>query len=435
MEDRMSPVTGVRHLTSWKEIADYLNVSVRTAQSWEHERGLPVQRMPGEKGRVLTTVEDLDRWRQSLRTNDWWSNPAHLKAVALVFAVLFFGLLGYEAFSHLRQYVGRQAASYRLGRRSITVLDSSGKDLWRVPFDQPFETADYADAQLAAHRKVSFDDIDGDGDVETLFVYSPLDSLRNPSALYCFSKNGKERWNFAPERMSRANGQGYGQIHVLNDLLVTQPNGKSESYILLLDCRLPGHSAKLFVLSPRGEILATFTHQGHLGMLEAADVDGCGRKEVLVGGAAGERNEAELIVLEMPHEFERSATQPGSGRDVSPPQIREKAVLMFHRTCVNRKLEESNRIAHIAHSGDILTVVVSELSDDPSVEVTYQLDRQFQVKNVWFSDALKNLHKNLTAQGVLDHSLSDEEVKNLTNITRLAASHNHDETGSAAAGR
>jgi len=432
----MCPDTGLRHLTSWKEIADYLGVSVRTAQSWEHERGLPVQRMPGEKGRVLTTVQELDRWRQSLRTNGWWSNPAHLRAVALLFAVLFVGLCGYEVAAHVRQYVGRQAASYRLGRRSITVLDSSGKELWRVPFAQPFESADYADAQLAAHRKVSFDDIDGDGDVETLFVYSPLDSLRNPSALYCFSRDGKERWNFAPERMSRASGQGYGQIDVLNDLLVTQPNGKSESYIFLLDCRLPGHSAKLFVLSPRGEILATFTHQGHLGMLEAADVDGCGRKEILVGGAAGERNEAELIVLEMPHEFDRSTTPATLARDVSPPQIREKAVLIFPRTCVNRKLEESNRIAHIAHSGDILTVVVSELSDDPSVEVTYQLDRQFEVKNVWFSDALKNLHRNLTAQGILDHSLSEEEVENLRNITRLSTHHDHKgELGFVAAGQ
>ena len=425
----MCPDTGLRHLTSWKEIADYLRVSVRTAQSWEHERGLPVQRMPGEKGRVLTTAQDLDRWRQSLRTNGWWSKPAHLKAVALLFAVLFAGLSGYEVAAHLRQYVGRQAASYRLGRRSITVLDSSGKDLWRVPFAQPFESADYADAQLAAHRKVSFNDIDGDGDVETLFVYSPLDSLRNPSALYCFSREGKERWNFAPERMSRANGQGYGQIDVLNDLLVTRPNGKSESYILLLDCRLPGHSAKLFVLSPRGEILATFTHQGHLGMLEAADVDGCGRKEVLVGGTAGERNEAELIVLEMPHDFGRSAMQPSAARDVTPPQIREKAVLMFHRTSVNRKLEESNRIAHIAHSGDVLTVVVSELSDDPSVEVTYQLDRQFRVKDVWFSDALKNLHRSLTTQGILEHSLADEELEGLRKITRLPANHDHNGEG------
>jgi hypothetical protein len=172
-------------------------------------------------------------------------------------------------------------------------------------------------------------------------------------------------------------------------------------------------------------VLATFTHRGHLGMLETADVDGCGRKEILVGGFAAERDEAELIVLEMPNQMAGSDATADLARPVDPPRIREKAALIFPRTSVNRKLEESNRIAHIADSGDLLTVVVSELSDDPSVEVTYQLDRQFRVKDVWFSDALKNMHRNLNAQGILDHPLSEEDVKGFRNITRLLPDHNH----------
>lgn len=421
----MSLETTLRQLTSWKEIADYLGVSVRTAQTWEHERGLPVQRMAGERGRVLALSQDLDLWRQTTcRTSSWWSNPARLRVLALLFAALFSGLGGYEVIGYVRQAIGRQPANYRLSRRSITVLDSGGKDLWRVPFPEALESGDYSDSQLTAHRKFSFTDIDGDGDVETLFVYSPIDSLRNPSALYCFSRKGKERWNFAPERVSRADGQGYGQIHVLNDLLVTSENGRAEANILLLDCRLPQHSAKLFVLSPRGEVLATFTHDGHLGMLETADVDGCGNKEILVGGFAAERNEAELIVLEMPHQASGPAGSAGMPRPADPPRIREKAALFFPRTSVNRKLEESNRIAHIADSGEVLTVVVSELSDDPSIEVTYQLDRQFHVKDVWFSDALKNMHRTLNAQGILDRSLSEEDVNGFRNITLLLPDHN-----------
>jgi hypothetical protein len=33
-------------LHSWKEIVAYLRVTVRTAQIWEVERGLPVRRLP-----------------------------------------------------------------------------------------------------------------------------------------------------------------------------------------------------------------------------------------------------------------------------------------------------------------------------------------------------------------------------------------------------
>jgi hypothetical protein len=50
-------------LKSWKEIAGYLSVSVRTAQRWKQERGLPV-RQPGTQRRsaVLAITAELDRW-------------------------------------------------------------------------------------------------------------------------------------------------------------------------------------------------------------------------------------------------------------------------------------------------------------------------------------------------------------------------------------
>ncbi len=52
--------------TSWKEIACYLNKGVRTAQRWEAEFGLPVQR-PREKSRgvVQARRSDLDAWMNS----------------------------------------------------------------------------------------------------------------------------------------------------------------------------------------------------------------------------------------------------------------------------------------------------------------------------------------------------------------------------------
>ncbi len=425
------PERGLQQLTSWKEIADYLGVSLRTAQSWEREKGMPVQRMPGEKGRVLADPAELEKWRRSaVRTNTWWSNPTYLRTIALASLTLVFAVLVFEVWVYLWRHKSLQPASFRLGRRSITVLDSNGADLWRKGFPEPLESADYSDAAIGSHRKIAFNDIDSDGDVETLFVYSPLNTLRNPSALYCFSRTGDERWSFAPVRTNGANG--FGRTHVINDVLVARTHGNSEAHILLLDCQLPGHSAKLFVLSPRGEIQATFAHEGHLGLLETADVDACGRDEILMGGFASERHEAEVIVLAMPpDEVGGGVSQTDTTRAPQPLKLQEKAVLTFPRTCVNKKLEESNRIAHIADSGDVLTVVVSELNEDPSVEVTYQLDRQLRVKDVWFSDALRNLHQTLRAQGVLDHSLTDAEVSSLKNISRLSS---HAESGTTVTG-
>ena len=59
------PNNGNEVLNSWKEIASYLQVSVRTAQLWEAQRGLPVRRVPGGRGVVWAHPAELDAWRKS----------------------------------------------------------------------------------------------------------------------------------------------------------------------------------------------------------------------------------------------------------------------------------------------------------------------------------------------------------------------------------
>jgi hypothetical protein len=50
-------------LTSWKEIATYLNKGIRTVQRWECELGLPVRRpRAAHKQTVLAMPSELDEW-------------------------------------------------------------------------------------------------------------------------------------------------------------------------------------------------------------------------------------------------------------------------------------------------------------------------------------------------------------------------------------
>jgi TolB-like protein/Flp pilus assembly protein TadD len=49
-------------LDSWKEIAEYLGRDVRTVIRWEKERGLPIHRVPGAKGGVFASREEIDAW-------------------------------------------------------------------------------------------------------------------------------------------------------------------------------------------------------------------------------------------------------------------------------------------------------------------------------------------------------------------------------------
>ncbi len=54
-------------LTSWKEISAFLHVTVRTAQRWERDLGLPVHRSRGKRGSaVLGFREELGAWLKAL---------------------------------------------------------------------------------------------------------------------------------------------------------------------------------------------------------------------------------------------------------------------------------------------------------------------------------------------------------------------------------
>ena len=53
-------------LNSWKEIARYMGLGVRTVQRYEVELGLPVRRPGGkERGSVMALSGEIDRWLQS----------------------------------------------------------------------------------------------------------------------------------------------------------------------------------------------------------------------------------------------------------------------------------------------------------------------------------------------------------------------------------
>ena len=54
-------------LESWKEIAAYLNRTVRTVYRWQRSAGLPVYRHGGEKGPVYAFKTELDAWLRNGR--------------------------------------------------------------------------------------------------------------------------------------------------------------------------------------------------------------------------------------------------------------------------------------------------------------------------------------------------------------------------------
>jgi hypothetical protein len=55
--------SGSEVLRSWKEIANYLGASVKTAQRWEQEYKFPIRRLKASKGAMVFALKtDVDNW-------------------------------------------------------------------------------------------------------------------------------------------------------------------------------------------------------------------------------------------------------------------------------------------------------------------------------------------------------------------------------------
>jgi hypothetical protein len=61
--------TGSQELTGWKAVAEYLHVSVRTAQQFEKTKGLPVHRGAGVKPAIFAIASELDEWREEMKSD------------------------------------------------------------------------------------------------------------------------------------------------------------------------------------------------------------------------------------------------------------------------------------------------------------------------------------------------------------------------------
>jgi hypothetical protein len=64
-------------LDGWKAVAAHLRKSVRTAQRWERELGLPVRRMPTENGEIVYAfISEVDAWAQERERSPRGIKPA-----------------------------------------------------------------------------------------------------------------------------------------------------------------------------------------------------------------------------------------------------------------------------------------------------------------------------------------------------------------------
>jgi len=247
-----SPPNG-REFTSWKEIADYLGVNVRTAQKWENERDLPIRRLPGAgRGRVLVSVADLERWKQSGRPTTPATPPPEPGRLgkswkwAPVLVLLTLAAAGLWAALRPKPI----PVSARVEGNALIVFDAGGHVLWSRILPAEGNEPDVR----PDHRQTWFGDIDGDGQVELLDAYVPK-GAEVESPLFCFSQTGAEKWRFVPGRTVRTRVESFAPPYHPAAFAVIQPEANAPKQIVVTSLHNLYYPDQVAVLDSSGRLL------------------------------------------------------------------------------------------------------------------------------------------------------------------------------------
>jgi len=434
-------------LSSWKEIASYLGVSVRRAQQWETELGLPVERFSTEqRARISARRSEIDRWLRE-RTGPGSAGqpggdvglvqeqpstptaaaaaPARARLVTrgLRWMVALVAALSLAAAASLTwpliRPASRAPASARIVDGELHALDASGRLVWRVTFPEgrarpPYFEAPLERAGLAWRTSTPLvQDIDGDGETEVLFVLNTnsADGASTGYQLICFGPDGTERWRYTPGRKTRWQDRQFDASYSI--WWVLAPLSIDGQPRLLVSASNTFFPCQLSLLDATdGRLVGEYWHFGALLSGVVLDADGDGRPEVVVAGVnnPGPGNGSPAIVeLKLPLPPPRpevanvfDAPRPPEAAYVLFPPIDAFAQYPQPAAALWLRLDEWGRLQ--------LGVSLGPHHQTKGTAL-YLLDPRLSVTDVRADDLLKSYHEDLRRSGQVDHALDEDEIQ------------------------
>jgi hypothetical protein len=402
-------------LTGWKDISAYLGITVRTAQNWERERGLPVRRRPGRRSLVSAGVFELDQWRNLHAAPPTPANSriARWKWIAAVCLVI-----GVAAFVIAESRPNGTPAGWRVSGRYFIVTGQDGRELWRHEF--PHELVESAMLNSAVPDAVSIIDLDGDGRNEVLVKAVFLPAWTYSQVLTCFSDTGRELWQFTPGRLVKTRRESFPPPYNLMMFRRTPPMREGKRYLVVLAHHGVYYPDQVAILDNGGRMLREYWHSGHLTALGFADLDRDGEPELYLGGVSNSYRVATVVGLRFQDIAGASQEANLDYQLLDIPPASEMLRILFRRTDLNLAENPYNGVGEVYETGGSLAVHLHEHFPPGKALVHYRLDARFDLADVFEGDAFPGEHDELFRLGKLDHKFDrHRDIDPLRTLTYL----------------
>lgn len=404
-------------LSSWKEIADYLDVEVRTCQRWEKEFGLPVHRFTNTpRARVFTTKNEIDQWlnRSDLLQNDQGriSNKKNY-----IIASIFILIIGISALYTSLSHRSEIPANFKIFGTQLVITNSEGAELWRYNtkvqnlwpenrYRNHFQHKCFDD-DFNRFPKIIIKDITTNGKQEVLFTVQTEDKT-NCGDIYLFDHRGKIIWKYRLGNEMEFGDEKYSGDYAVPGIDIVDLNNDGKNEIFILAEHLYYFPTQLIILNLDGEKTGSYWNSGRITDYAFSDLNHDGVKEIILSGMNNEYLKGFITIL--------------SSNKVSgfSPQIKsdykckdsnggsEIYYLLLPRTIIDINTPSRTFV------NNIITLNNGNLSFRQVPCLIYFLfDKKFMIQSIRFSDSFMNKIKEteIYKKGNFSPAQYSEELK------------------------
>lgn len=400
-------------LHGWKEIAAYLGRSVRGAQRWERELGLPVRRLKTAAGQAIFARRDeIEAWkaRQGGRPAAIERRAWHLPVIAMA-AVATLVAGGVATFAWRTRAEGGVPVAFAYDGSALVARSSDGAIVWTRDLSRRFD-AEYGErTRPALTRGVIEGDVDGDGIAEIFAVIPGIQGngrTLETDVLICLSRDGKERWRYAPDASEFRFGPALRAFEgpwSIRDVAVSPSGGAKGVWIAV--AHHTWWPSAVYRLDERGRAALAYVQSGSVYGLA---ITGAPESPAVV--AAGVMNEIGAATLAL-LDPDRPSTSPqltgGEFECRNCPSSRPIKVVALPRSELNDVMPMPYNTVNLLHrvpSG--LQARVFEAFEPPRLFASsiFEFDESLNVRSRSLDDSYWTLHEQWHRGGRVDHPAS-----------------------------